>query len=87
LRRKVPSTLCTPAYIRRKLLAVVSPRLLKERLMMKSSKSVAAAVAVAVLIAGLCGCEKGPLEKAGRQVDKAFEKAGDKIEDATRKKR
>ena len=55
--------------------------------MMKSSKSVAAAVAVAVLAAGLCGCEKGPLEKAGKQVDKAFEKAGDKIEDATRKKR
>jgi hypothetical protein len=78
-------TLCTPAYIRRNIFAVVSPRL-KERLMMKSSKSVAAALAAAVLIAGLCGCEKGPVEKAGRQIDKAFEKAGDKIEDATRKR-
>ncbi|HTF13281.1 MAG TPA: hypothetical protein VK643_01275 [Burkholderiales bacterium] len=55
--------------------------------MMKSSRNVAAALAMAVLVAGLCGCEKGPLEKAGKQVDKAFEKAGDKIEDATRKKR
>jgi hypothetical protein len=54
--------------------------------MMKSSKSVAAALAAAVLIAGLCGCERGPVEKAGRQIDKAFDKAGDKIEDATRKR-
>jgi hypothetical protein len=54
--------------------------------MMKSSKSVAAALAAAVLVAGLCGCEKGPLEKAGKQIDNAFEKAGDKIEDATRKR-
>jgi predicted small lipoprotein YifL len=60
--------------------------MLKERLMMKSSKNVAAAVAAAVLVAGLCGCEKGPLEKAGKQIDNAFEKAGDKIEDATRKR-
>jgi hypothetical protein len=54
--------------------------------MMKSGKSVAAALVAAVLVVGLCGCEKGPMERAGKQVDKAVEKTGDKIEDATRKK-
>ena len=55
--------------------------------MMKSSGSVAAALTAAVLVVGLCGCEKlGPLERAGKQVDKAVEKTGDKIEDATRRK-
>ena len=54
--------------------------------MIKSSRSVAAALAAAVLVVGLCGCEKGPMERAGKQVDKAVEKTGDKIEDATRKK-
>lgn len=54
---------------------------------MKSGKSVAAALTAAVLVVGLFGCEKqGPLESAGKQVDKAVEKAGDKIEDATRRK-
>jgi hypothetical protein len=53
--------------------------------MMKSNKSVAAALAAAVLIAGLCGCKEGPVERAGKQVDKAVEKTGDKIKDATRK--
>ena len=53
--------------------------------MMKLNKSVAA-VAAAVLIAGLCGCNKeGPLERAGKSVDKAVEKTGDKVKDATRK--
>lgn len=55
--------------------------------MMKSRKSIAAALAMAMLVVGLCGCEKeGPLERAGKQVDKTVEKAGDKIEDATRRK-
>ena len=31
------------------------------------------------------GCEKGPAEKAGEQMDKAVEKAGDKINDAADK--
>jgi len=55
--------------------------------MMKSNKSVAAAVAVAVLIAGLCGCQRqeGPAERAGKQVDKAVEKAGEQIEKAGEK--
>ena len=63
------------------------PRLIEERQMMKSNKSVAAAVAVAVLIAGLYGCQKqeGPAERAGKQVDKAVDKAGEQIEKAGEK--
>ena len=51
--------------------------------MMKSIQSVAAALAAAVLIAGLCGCKKeeGPMERAGKQVDKAV----DKVKDAVKK--
>ena len=58
--------------------------------MMKSKTGVAAALAAAVLIV-LCGCEKGPAERAGKQVDQAvdkagkqMEKAGDKIRDAAK---
>jgi hypothetical protein len=54
--------------------------------MMKSNKSIAAALAAAMLIAGLGGCKEGPVERAGKQVDKAFEKAGDTVKDATKKK-
>lgn len=51
--------------------------------MMKSTKSVAAALAAVVLIAGLGGCQKeGPAERAGKQVDKAVDKAGEQIEKA-----
>jgi hypothetical protein len=55
--------------------------------MMKSNKSVAAALAAAVLIAGLGGCKKeeGPMERAGKQVDKAVDKAGQQIEKAGEK--
>jgi hypothetical protein len=84
---RFPLTLCALAYIRRNIFAVVLPRLLKERQMMKSNKSVAAALAAAVLIAGLCGCQKqeGPMERAGKQVDKAVDKAGQQIEKAGEK--
>ena len=51
--------------------------------MMKLTKSGAAAVAAAVLIAMLGGCQKeGPAERAGKQVDKAVDKAGEQIEKA-----
>ena len=79
--RRMPLTLCLLAYIRRNIFAVVLPRLLKERHMMKSNKSVAAALAMAVLIAGLSGCKEGPVERAGKQVDKAV----DKVKDAVKK--
>jgi outer membrane lipoprotein-sorting protein len=49
--------------------------------MMTSSKSVAAALAVAVLVAGIYGCKDGPAEHAGKQVDKAV----NKVEDAVKK--
>ncbi len=54
---------------------------------MKSNKSVVAVLATAVLIAGLCGCQKqeGPAERAGKQVDKAVDKAGQQIEKAGEK--
>jgi hypothetical protein len=59
---------------------------MEARPMMKSNRSVAAILAAVVLIAGLGGCEKeGPMERAGKQVDKAVEKTGDKIKDATKK--
>ena len=39
-----------------------------------------------VLMVGLYGCQKeGPLEKAGKKVDKAIEKAGEQIEKAGEK--
>lgn len=59
--------------------------------MNRSGKPLAMALAMAVLLAGLAGCEKqeGPLEKAGKEVDKAaatvgekIEKAGEKLQDA-----
>jgi len=53
--------------------------------MMKSSRSAAAALAMAVLIAGLCGCKEGPAERAGKQIDKAVDKAGQQIEKAGEK--
>jgi hypothetical protein len=49
--------------------------------MMTLSKSVAAASAVAVLVAGIFGCKDGPAEHAGKQVDKAV----NKVEDAVKK--
>ena len=46
----------------------------KEVRMMKIGKSVIAVLAMSALIVGLSGCEKeGPLEKAGKKVDKVVE--------------
>ena len=47
--------------------------------MMKSSKSIAAALAAVVMVAGLCACKEGPAERAGKQVDKAVEKVKDAV--------
>jgi hypothetical protein len=42
--------------------------------MMNHSKRIIAVLAMIVLIAGLSGCAKeGPMEKAGKKVDKAIE--------------
>jgi hypothetical protein len=58
---------------------------------MKSSSALAAALLLAVAMAGLSACEKGPAERAGEAVDKAakntgdaVKEAGDKIKDATK---
>jgi len=50
--------------------------------MKKWIRSVMIAVAITSLIVGLSGCQKkeGPAEHAGKQVDKAIEKAGQQIE-------
>jgi hypothetical protein len=46
----------------------------KEAHMMNKGKRFIAVLAVFALIAGLAGCEKeGPMEKAGKKVDKAIE--------------
>ena len=52
--------------------------------MMKLSETVSAALIMGILVAALSGCQKeeGPAERAGRQVDKAVEKAGQQIEKA-----
>ena len=59
--------------------------------MIKSRKTFTAAVAAMAVLAALYGCEKkeGPMEKAGKEVDKAaatagqnIEKAGEKVKDA-----
>lgn len=41
--------------------------------MMKYCKSILAVLAIVALVAGLAGCKEGPLEKAGKKVDKAVE--------------
>ena len=43
--------------------------------------SVLAAACVALTLAA---CDQGPMEKAGRAIDRAGEKAGDKIKDITK---
>jgi hypothetical protein len=59
---------------------------LKEIKMVKLGKRVMVAFVMSALIAGLFCCQKeGPAERAGKQVDKAVEKAGQQIEKAGKK--
>jgi len=55
--------------------------------MMKISRSILAVMVVGVLVGGLSGCKKkeGPLERAGKEMDKAVEKTGQQIEKAVEK--
>ena len=55
--------------------------------MKKLGKSVMAALVMSALIAGLLCCQKkeGPVERAGKQIDKAVEKTGQQIEKAGEK--
>jgi len=60
---------------------------LKEIQMIKLGKSVIAASIMVALLAGLFCCQKneGPVERAGKQIDKAAGKAGEQIEKAGKK--
>lgn len=52
--------------------------------MIKSGKTLSAAVMMAALVVALSGCQKkeGPVEQAGKKVDQATEKVGQEIEKA-----
>jgi hypothetical protein len=51
---------------------------------MKHGEKVMIAAVMGALILGLSGCpqKEGPAEKAGKSVDQAMDKAGEKIEEA-----
>ncbi len=54
--------------------------------MKKIIQPVITALMIVVLAVGLSGCTKeGPIEKAGKKVDKAIEKTGEQIEKAGEK--
>lgn len=52
--------------------------------MMKLNKYASAGLIVSALLVALPGCQKqeGPMEQAGKKVDKAVDKAGQQIEKA-----
>lgn len=55
--------------------------------MTKIGRGVIAALVLGILAAGLSGCKKkeGPLERAGKEIDKAAEKTGKQIDKAVEK--
>jgi predicted small lipoprotein YifL len=54
--------------------------------MKKFSRNLIATLVLGILVAGLSGCKKeGPMERTGKEIDKATEKTGDKIEKAGEK--
>ena len=52
---------------------------------MKMYKSVIAALAMSLLLAGVSGCEQGPAERAGKKIDETVEKGGKQIDKAGKK--
>jgi predicted small lipoprotein YifL len=51
--------------------------------MKKFVRSIITVLMMIVLMVGLSGCRKeGPIEKAGKKIDKSIEKAGEQIEKA-----
>jgi len=52
--------------------------------MMKTARTISAALVMSALLAALPGCQKqeGPVEKAGKEVDKAAATVGEKVEKA-----
>jgi hypothetical protein len=62
------------------------PQIERSRSMKKFARTIITALMMIVLVVGLSGCPKeGPLEKAGKKVDKAIEKTGEQIEKAGEK--
>lgn len=55
--------------------------------MTKIGRSVIAAMVLGILVAGVTGCTKkeGPMERTGKEMDKAAEKTGQKIDKAIEK--
>ncbi len=54
--------------------------------MTKIGRNVIAALVLAILIAGISGCKKeGPMERAGKEIDKSAEKAGSQFDKAIKK--
>ena len=55
--------------------------------MTRTRDTVCAGLAMSILIAGLSACQKkeGPAERAGKEIDKAVESAGQQIEKAGQK--
>jgi hypothetical protein len=55
--------------------------------MTKIGRSVIAALVLGILAAGVSGCKKqeGPMERTGREMDKAAEKTGQQIDKSIRK--
>jgi hypothetical protein len=55
--------------------------------MTKISTNVIAVLMVSILIAGVSGCQKkeGPMERTGKEIDKAVEKTGQQINKAVKK--
>ena len=51
---------------------------------MNQTKRLLSVLALAGIALGLTACDEGPMEKAGRSIDKAAEKTGDKVKDATK---
>jgi len=54
--------------------------------MKKIGRSVVAALTMGMLVAGVSGCKKeGPMERTGREIDKAAEKSGQQLDKAINK--
>ncbi|MCK9419989.1 MAG: hypothetical protein M0R70_11485 [Nitrospirae bacterium] len=53
--------------------------------MMNMRKSVIAALVMSVLLVGISGCQEGPLERAGKKIDKTVEKGGEQVEKVGKK--
>jgi len=56
----------------------------EEQRMTMTRKSICAGLGMGILVLGLSACEKkeGPAERAGKQIDKAVENAGQQVEKA-----